>query len=130
MELGLFSGYRGGGRRVKVKKYDYLINENGDVWFVDSAHKDGSVTIVYLEGGTGEDELTYSAGEIEAWFRKLPAGRDYSDVSYLDPAPYWGKVEEQTKQFHALRRKGAGTKRKTAKSRQVSSSTSLRGLRR
>lgn len=112
---------------MKVKKYDYLINDNGDIWMVEKVHRDGAMTIGHSDGS----EITYSAGEMEAWFRKLPSdvGEKWFEGSgWADPAPYWGKVEEQTKQFNALKRKGAGTKRKTAKKR-TSSPTSLRGIR-
>lgn len=112
---------------MKVKKYDYLINDNGDIWMVEKVHRDGAMTIGHSDGG----EITYSAGEMEAWFRKIPSdeGEKWFDGSgWVDPAPYWGKVEEQTKRFNVLKRKGAGTKRKTGK-RSSSTPTSIRGIR-
>lgn len=73
---------------MRIKKYDYLINENGDIWMVQSVHKNGDVTIVFNGSGGGEDdELIYDAGQIGAWFRKLP--NDDYDTDWLDPKPYW-----------------------------------------
>ena len=80
---------------MKIKKYDYLINDNGDIWMVERVHRDGAMTIGHSDGS----EITYSAGEMEAWFRKIPSdeGEKWFDGSgWVDPAPYWGKVEEQT----------------------------------
>jgi hypothetical protein len=78
---------------LRIKKYDYLINDNGDIWMVESVHKNGSATVIFPGGGTGDDELTYSAGEVESFFRKLPKG-DYSDREWLDPKPYWSASQE------------------------------------
>ncbi len=94
---------------MKVKSGDYVINDNGDVWFVETAHKDGLATITFLEGGTGDDTLTYSAGEMDSFFRKLPPG-DYSDVSYLDPKPYWSPVSR------GLSKSPKSTKRRSTRS--------------
>lgn len=116
---------------MRIKKYDYIVNDNGDIWMVEKVHRDGAMTIGHSDGS----EITYSAGEIESWFRKLPADvgeKEFDRSGYVDPAPYWGKVEEQTAQFHALQRKGAGT-RKTAKRKsggsRSSSPTGIRGIR-
>ena len=103
---------------MKLKKYDYIINDNGDVWFVEEVHRDGSATIVFPEGGTGDDTLTYSASEIESFFRRLPADRDYSDVSYLDPKPYWNPMKVKS------------VRKAKSKSRSKNDTpTSLRGMR-
>lgn len=113
---------------MKVKKYDYLINDNGDIWMVEKVHRDGAMTIGHSDGS----EITYSAGEMEAWFRKLPPDvgeAEFDRSGWVDPAPYWGKVEEQTKRFHALQRKGTGT-RKATRNKRASAPTSIRGLRR
>ncbi len=102
---------------MNIKKYDYLVNENGDVWMVDSVHRNGLVTITFTGDSGGEDDtIVYSAGQIDSWFRRLP-GKDYSSANgYVDPSPYWRPVKKTVAKV-----------RKAKKSRKSGSTASILG---
>ena len=103
---------------MKIKKYDYLINDNGDIWTVQKVHRDGAMTIGHSDGS----EITYSAGEMEAWFRKIPSDEGekwFEGSGWVDPAPYWQPKPTANK---------PSTKHKSGK-RSSSTPTSIRGMR-
>lgn len=107
---------------MAIKKYDYIINDNGDIWMVSSVHRDGAMTITHSDGS----DITYTAGQIESWFRKLPedVGESNFDRSgWVDPAPYWSGEEEPK----PVRQPKARTKK--AKKNKSGVQTSLGGMR-
>jgi len=102
---------------MNIKKYDYLVNDNGDIWMVEKVYRDGAMTIGHSDGS----EITYSAGEIESWFRKLPddvGEANFGRSGYVDPTPYWRPKPKPKK---------SSTKRKSTK--KSSTPTSVRGIR-